>query len=72
MKRRLQIACGVFLVGLPLIWVALFVAGSAAAFWYDGSYPTRYGLGVLALTSVIGVVMLIAGLDMISSGRDSK
>ena len=72
MRRLLRIACGAILIAVPPLWVALFLVGSAAAFWYDGSYPTRYGLGILVLTSIVGVVMFVAGLDMVSSARSSK
>jgi hypothetical protein len=72
MRRRLLITCGALLVAIPLLWIALLVAGSALAFWFDYSYPSRYGIGILVLTSIIGLVMLVAGLDIISSAKDSK
>jgi len=72
MRRRLLITCGTLLVRVPLLWIIFALLGFTWTFWFAGEYPTRYALGVLGLTSVIGLVTFIPGLDIISSAKNSK
>jgi hypothetical protein len=68
-RRYFLIAGGAFLIGVPLLWLVLCLIGAVLAFWSYGDYPSRYEVGVLALTCVIGTVMIVAGLDLLSSAK---
>ena len=70
--RHFLIACGTLLVVIPLLWMVVFVMAAVCNFWFDGTYPSRYDVAILVLTSIVGAVMIVVGMDIVSSvGRES-
>ena len=72
MRRWFLIVCGTLLIVIPLLWVAFYLTGSVLIYWFAGFYPSRYGLGIFVLSLFVGIVMVVAGLDIVSSWRNSK
>jgi hypothetical protein len=72
MRRWFLISCGMLCIVVPTLWIALYTVGLIRIYWLEGFYPGRYRLGILALSVIIGIVMVIAGLDIASSWKDSK
>lgn len=72
MRRLFLIACGTLLISIPLLWVVFYLTGSVLTYWFVGLYPSRNGLGIFVLSLFVGIVMVLAGLDIVSSWRNSK
>jgi len=64
--------CGAFLMGIPCLWFSYQIVGYTIIYWHEGFYPSRQGLGIFVLTLVVGIVMVLAGLDLFATWRNSK
>jgi len=65
-------ACGAFLVVVPCLWFSYQLVRYTVIYWHEGFYPSMYGVGVFILTLVVGIVMVLAGLDLFATWRKSK
>lgn len=67
MKRYFLVGCGACLIAIPCLWVVYQLVVYGLVYWYEGFYPSRFGIGLFFMTLIVGIVMVIARLDIVGT-----